>query len=100
MDWDRVDKSDVLGKIELNTQHRQQRLLSNQQLTMQEQKTRRKSFFNSPNVAMCNYPPLRDEMETCIDDETDYKKSMQLNWFDIFYKPDQHILLNLQIDNF
>ncbi len=49
MDWDRVEKSDVLGKIELSTQHRQQRLwLGQQQQSSLTNSSQTSGWFNYP----------------------------------------------------
>ena len=86
MDWDQLEKSDVLGKIELNTQQRHRRLLHAQQ-QQQHQRT------------------LTDEdmAETCLDEDENNSGCLatkSANWHDIFYEADSPILCTLQIDNF
>ncbi|CAF0708770.1 unnamed protein product [Brachionus calyciflorus] len=72
MDWDKVEKSDVIGKIELNTQHHMQRLINHQ---------------------TSKYDPSKAEQSTSILTSTQ-------NWFDIFYHPNQPVLCTFQIKNY
>ena len=100
MDWDQVEKSDVLGKIELNTQHHQQRLLSFQ--SMQDNNNSNATTSSSLGAKhIINTNTNSDVMmETKVDAETDLAKLKQQNWYDIFYQPNLPILCTFQIDNY
>lgn len=100
MDWDQVEKSDVLGKIELNTQHHQQRLINCQYLHNSDQYKSRNSYFHNDVFRF-------DEKETVLDENfnksttsNDSFKTKQQNWYDIFYQPNMPILCTLQIKNY
>jgi hypothetical protein len=84
MDWDRVEKSDVIGKIELNTQHHQQKLIHFQSIekngclssfpfltdVVEESKIEKKTFFTrKPKL---NKFMRLNEIETCVDDDHDH----------------------------
>lgn len=72
MDWDRVEKSDVIGKIELNTQHHQQKLIHFQSIEKNGclsifDKIEKKTFFTrKPKL---NKFMRLNEIETCVDDD-------------------------------
>lgn len=74
MDWDQVEKNDVIGKIELNTQHHLQRLVNHQ--------AQRNAYFGE-----------QKQTETTL-------KTPQQSWFDIFTQPNVPILCTFQIKNY
>ena len=75
MDWDRVEKSDVIGKIELNTQHHQQKLIHFQSIEKNGclsifDKIEKKTFFT--RKSKLNKFMRLNEIETCVDDDDDH----------------------------
>lgn len=82
MDWDQVEKSDVLGKIELNTQHHQERLMNHQ--------------FQNNNDQFLGQK-TRQQAETDLNER---KQFQQQNWYDIFYRPNMPILCTFQIKHY
>jgi len=94
MDWDRVEKSDVIGKIELSTQHRQQKLFHIQTMENNSNTTTTnyssfsidgsfrnvetnnkidKPKFFRPRPKLNKFMRL-NEIETCVDDEEDFNE--------------------------
>lgn len=86
MDWDQMEKNDVIGKIELNTQHHQKRLLSFQ--LQQNYNFKKETVLES---AVGQYGA-----SSSVTDDKLFKN----NWFDIFYKPNFPILCTFQINSY
>lgn len=83
MDWDQVEKNDVIGKIELNTQNHLQRLINNQ------------SQSNNTNASSTESNNNKTE-----DNSKSGTHLNQQNWFDIFYQPGIPLLCTFQIKNY
>jgi hypothetical protein len=79
MDLDQIEKNDVIGKVELNTQNHQKRLFTYQ--------LQQNYNFNDKNSDK---------------DNGNQNKNFQLkdNWFDVFYQPNFPILCSFQINSF
>ena len=104
MDWDQVEKSDVIGKIELKTQHHLQRLITSQH--MSRNKSLDTEYLKTDSAVE------ESDTDSTREDVTDHNKSsafvthhikkpaIHQNWFDIFYRPNTPILGTFQINNY
>ena len=97
MDWDQVEKSDVIGKVELCTQHYQQRLINNQDSSKTSEKF---SLVKEKNFKLDRENLLSKRVSIESQLILPNYSSQQQNWFDVFYRPNLPIWCTFQIKNY
>ena len=106
MDWDQVEKSDVIGKIELKTQHHLQRLMTSQHLNRNKSldtdmlKTEESDTDSTRGAEEADLNVKSTFVTHHIKKQDQKGGAIQQNWFDIFYRPNTPILGTFQINNY
>jgi Ca2+-dependent lipid-binding protein len=102
MDSDQMEKNDVIGKIDLNTQHHQKRLFATQQ-QMQSNSSHTSNnhnasyMFNKKEATIHESSAENGEAEEASGPASGLFKN---NWFDIFYKPNFPVVCTFQINSY
>jgi peptidoglycan hydrolase-like protein with peptidoglycan-binding domain len=110
MDSDQIEKNDVIGKIELNTQHHQKRLFASQMIQHHHQSASSAaggSIYQNSYAGLFGgkreatiYESGLDEVEGGVAAGGPAAGQFKNNWFDIFYKPGFPVLCTFQINSY